>query len=483
MEELILLFAFVKVTFSFNRMMWLMAITVFIWLIVFPIFQSGMFTDGLLYASIARNFYLGQGTWWNIYSHKPTGIIFHEQPPLVFWLQSFFFSMFGDNIYPERIYSFMLSVFSAFTIIKFWKELNHEIKTAWLPVILWLSIYAVRFSAINNVIENTLQFFDLVSVLFLFRAMRNKNMLLSLLLGLLFLFLASMSKGLQGLFPIAVPVCHWLAFKNSSVKKTSTVTLFLIAALFGIYFLMIQSPEILDSYKAYFASRFSGFPNTPHANTEYRIYLFFELLIELLPPIILSMAVVLFIKWKTGIYIPVTSELKSISFFFLLIGLCASVPLMISYEQRFFYLTTSMPYFVLTIAVLIEKYLHQLSIRIQNKIQTIKKISFILFIGIVTGISAAFLYAGKITRDKELLSDVFKIGNKIKDESLIDVTSEGWNNWAAHMYFRRYFNIEFVSGTSGHNYFLYPKKEGTFNSPYYKKVNWDTEYYDVFEKK
>ena len=472
-----------KFNFSFNGMMWLLALTAFIWLIVFPLFQLGMFTDGILYASIARNLYLGQGTWWNIYSHEPTGVFFHEQPPLVFWLQSLFFNLFGDTIYPERIYSLVLSLLSAFTIIKFWQELNHEIKTAWMPVILWLSIYAVRFSAINNVIENTLQFFDLVSVLFLFMVMRNKNMSLNLFLGLLFLFFASLSKGIQGLFPLAVPVCYCLVLRNSSIKKTIANTFFLLIGIAGIYFFMTQSPEILESYKAYFASRFPGFPNTPHANTEYRFYLFFELLIEILPPIVLCFSVFLFVKKKLRINIPLTEEQKRISIFFLLIGLSASLPLMVSYEQRFFYLTTSMPYFVLALSVLIEKYFNQLSIYFQNKIQLIKKISFILLLGIVLGITATFLFAGKITRDKKMLTDVFKIGNKIKDESLIDISSDGWNNWAAHMYFRRYFNIELVSGTSGHSYFIYPKKEVEFNSPYYKKVNWETEYYDVFEKK
>ncbi len=444
--------------------------------------QLGMFTDGLLYASIARNFYLGLGSWWNIYSHEPTGIIFHEQPPLVFWMQSFFFSLFGDTIYPERIYSLVLSLLSAYTIIKFWKELNQEIKTGWLPVILWMSIYAVRFSTINNVIENTLQFFDLVSVLFLFWAIRNKNPVLNLFLGFLFLFLASMSKGIQGLFPIAVPVCYWIVFRNVSIKKSIAHAFLLMAAMIGIYFLMIQSPEILESYKAYFASRFPGFPNTPHANTANRFYLFLKLLIELLPPIILCIPVFLFIKWKLRISIPVSIEQKRISFFFLLIGLCASLPLMISYEQRFFYLTTSMPYFVLALSVLIEKYFRQLSNYFQSNIQQIKKISFILLIGLFSGIIATLFFAGKITRDKEMLSDVFIIGNKINSESVIDISTNGWNNWSAHMYFRRYFNIEFVAGTSGHHFYLHPKKEGEFNTPYYQKVNWETEYYDVYEK-
>lgn len=463
--------------------MWLLAITAFIWLIVFPLFQLGMFTDGLLYASIARNFYLGQGSLWNIYSHEPTGIFFHEQPPLVFWMQSFFFTLLGDTIYPERIYSLVLILLSAIIIIKFWKELNHEIKTAWLPVILWLSIYSVRFSVINNLIENSLQFFDLASVLFLFKAMRNKKVFLNLFLGFLFLFLASLSKGIQGLFPTVVPVCYWLFFRNSSIIKSIAITFFLLSAMFEIYFLMIQSPEILESYKVYFASRFPGFPNTPHANTANRFYLFFELLIELLPPIILSIAIFLFIKWKFRIVIPVTIEQKRISFFFLLIGLIASIPLMVSFEQRFFYLTTSMPYFVLALSVLIEKYFYQLSIHFQNKIHLLKKITFILLIGIALGFAGVFLFAGKITRDKEMLNDVLKIGTRTKGESLIDISSDGWNNWTAHMYFRRYFNIEFVAGTSGHSFYLHPKKEGEFNSPYYNKVNWGTEYFDVFEKK
>ncbi len=464
-------------------MMWLIVVVAFIWLVVFPLFQLGMFTDGMLYASIARNFYLGQGSWWNIYSHQPTGVFFYEQPPLVFWLQSFFFQLIGDSIYAERVYSFVLILCSGFLIIKFWKELNHETKTAWLPLLLWLSIYAVRFSVINNVIENTLQFFDLCSVYFLFKVLTNKSWLLNSILALLFLFLASLSKGIQGLFPIAVPFCYWIAFRNSSIRKSVTLTFFLIAGIAVIYFSLFQSPEISESYKAYFDSRFPGFPNTPHSNTSNRLYLFLQLLIELLPPVFICLFILFFVRKKQSLKIEPTSEQRRFLIFFLLVGLSASLPLMISFEQRFFYLTTSMPFFILGLSVVTEKYFQQLSIFFQNKIQFIKGLSVTLSILILSGIITTYLFAGKITRDKKLLSDVFIIGNKFKNETVLDVSKNGWDNWTAHTYFRRYFNIELIKGTSGHHYFLLPKKEEAIDLPNYNKLEMKTEYYEVYQLK
>ena len=471
-----------KTFYSINSLFWLVVITVFIWLVVFPMFQLGMFTDGMLYASISRNFYLGQGSWWNIYSHEPTKIFFHEQPPLVFWLQSFFFQIIGDSVYTERVYSLVLILLNGVIILFFWKELNNESKTAWIPILLWLSIYSVRFSAINNLIENTLQFFDLCSVYFLLKAIKGGKWFIKFPLGFGFLFLASLSKGFQGLFPIATPFCYWLAFRNFPLKKLLLFSFFLVFGIFGIYYLLFQSPEIHESYKAYFASRFPGFPFTPHTNTNNRLYLFSQLIIELIPPIIIC-GVIFLVSNKNFIHFKIESKYLSerkLLLFFFLVGFTASIPLMISYEQRFFYLTTSMPFFVLGLSIVIKNYVIQIDSILRNKLSFLKRLNATLFILICIGIIATLLFAGRVTRDKELLSDVFVIGEKVKGEDLIDISNSGWNNWTSHTYFRRYFNIELVSGACGHKYFLVPKNENPQNSYSFKKVEWNTTYYNVY---
>ena len=85
---------------------WLLVFSMVIWAIALPLFQNGMFVDGILYATVSRNLALGDGTFWDPFVSKTFMQHFHEQPPLVFWLQALLFKLDSHSIYPERIYSF-----------------------------------------------------------------------------------------------------------------------------------------------------------------------------------------------------------------------------------------------------------------------------------------------------------------------------------------------------------------------------------------
>ncbi|HPB58126.1 MAG TPA: hypothetical protein PLL49_06435, partial [Bacteroidales bacterium] len=80
-------------------------------LIISPAMLSdGMFLDGLLYATISRNLANGIGDFWHPHLTKTLSPVFVGHPPLVFGLQSLFFKILGDNIYVERLYSFLTYV-------------------------------------------------------------------------------------------------------------------------------------------------------------------------------------------------------------------------------------------------------------------------------------------------------------------------------------------------------------------------------------
>ena len=57
----------------------------------------GMFMDGTIYAAISRNLAEGVGTMWALHFSAGLFPVFREHPPLVFWLQSFFFRLLGDG--------------------------------------------------------------------------------------------------------------------------------------------------------------------------------------------------------------------------------------------------------------------------------------------------------------------------------------------------------------------------------------------------
>src|SRR4026207_251780 len=104
-----------------NIPFFIFTLAVFFGLLLPSLVQDGMFMDGILYTVASKNLAHGIGTWWNpvISTHHLSQ--FHEQPPLMFWMLSFFFRVFGDSIYTERIYSFLTACFSAWLIIQTWK--------------------------------------------------------------------------------------------------------------------------------------------------------------------------------------------------------------------------------------------------------------------------------------------------------------------------------------------------------------------------
>src|SRR4030095_9758422 len=146
--------------------------SLFVWLVVAHLFKDGMFTDGVQYATVARNLALGLGTWWEPHFSKTMFDRFHQQPPGAIWLQAFFFKTFGDSIYPERIHCLVTGVIMLILIASTWIKMFDDSnlkQMSWWPQLIWLSIPTVSWGLKNNVTENTMVIFDWLSVAFLLR--------------------------------------------------------------------------------------------------------------------------------------------------------------------------------------------------------------------------------------------------------------------------------------------------------------------------
>lgn len=65
-----------------------------------------------------------------------------EHPPLVYAIQSVFFTLFGDALYIERFYSFLTAVLTAYLISLIWRLLfkteENQKRLSWFPVLLWV---------------------------------------------------------------------------------------------------------------------------------------------------------------------------------------------------------------------------------------------------------------------------------------------------------------------------------------------------------
>lgn len=149
-------------------------------LVAASLVKDGMFMDGMLYACVSHNLAQGLGTFWHPYFSETTMSFFHEQPPLMFGLQSLFFKVLGSSMYTERIYSFIFTIVNAFLIVRIWKAFhineNDESKLAWLPVLLWIIIPVCHWSYANNMEEVTMGVFVSLSMLCTAWSLDKKNL-------------------------------------------------------------------------------------------------------------------------------------------------------------------------------------------------------------------------------------------------------------------------------------------------------------------
>ena len=441
---------------------WVLSFSAIIGLILPILIQDGMFIDGVLYTSVGKNLANGIGSFWFLEFSQlgfADNITFHEQPPLVFAIQSLFFKFLGDSIYVERVYSFITACFNAYLISILWKLITRDYgslnKMAWLPVLLWIITPVCFWSFQNNVMENTMGIFTLSSIYFCYKALyTHKRTYLNLLFAGIFIFLASFSKGVPGLFPIVFFGIYWIVTQQLSFYKMLSFSLVIVFVPTIIYTLMLLDEEAYRSLSIYFSERLIGrIGSSPTVGN--RFYTLYRLVSELLPALIIT--IILLVTYKIK-YInnKIDSSYNKKIILLIIIGLSGSLPLMLTMVQKGFYFSHSIPFFALGLSLLIAPGLLNFIDRINlNKIpfKTFKVFSIIL---LITTIIISLLQIGKTSRNNDLLDDIYQIGEIVPQYTMITIDKSMWNKWDMQCYFVRHFNIS-VDPNNLHEYYLINK--------------------------
>ena len=407
---------------------------------------EGMFFDGTLYAAIARNLAIGKGSFWAPYvSH---GTLFFEHPPLMFAIESFFFRIFGDHLYTEKIYSFITWVITALLIVKLWTKNSTDENyrySFWLPLLLWCCIPTTLWSYPNNMLECTMGIFDLAAVLILYRlAETNKNKVLYLLVAAFLILFAALSKGPVGLFPLAVPAIHWLAFKKNTLGNVflSSITLFALVATAYMLLWQFDAPRYnismyLDNQ---LFSALSGSREKVDSSLGHFALLSF-MLAEFAAPLVLCILIVLasiLLKLKSDNSL---SKRTRIAIFFLLIGLSASLPVMVSIKQRSFYLVPSLPYYVISFALFTYPYLTALIKRYTLPVRIYLFFKIALIVAALAGVPYLLKNVGTAGREQELVHDIKIISSIIPEADTVGICPDMIKDFPFLAYAERYHQI------------------------------------------
>ena len=426
---------------SNNTPFWLLLVGIALMLMSSSLLTEGMFVDGVTYASISRNMAEGQGTFWNPHYTQTLYPEFRQHPPLALGMEALAFKAFGDHLWVEKAYSVLTFLLSGLLIALIWKRTTNRVQWAWLPLLFWLAMPLVTWSATNNLLENTMTVFVLLAVYWMLLSYL-KNNKVWLLLSALPLLCAFLSKGFTGLFPLAFPLVYCIFDERRRWLQGPVDMLLLsvaMALLSGVMFLVF--PSSWSYLKSYFTLQVMG-GGLHEATVTTRFYIVFALLQQLLLPLMLLASAFLLRKMakaKGGRLFEFPPD-RNRFLVFLLVGLTGVLPIMVSVKQRDFYMLAALPFFALALGHLALSTANVLLVGITPAVRKWLTVGSccVLLLGIVLNVT----HIGKYGRDEALIEEVKQKIAEVGDNSIIEISQEEYTHWAKHAsYYMRYGKI------------------------------------------
>jgi hypothetical protein len=144
----------------------------------------------------------------------------------------------------------------------------------------------------------------------------------------------------------------------------------------------------------------------------------------------------------------------------------------------------SMPFFGIALAMLAAP---GFSKGLSNMDTAKKRFKFFkgsMVLGLVVALVVSFTQIGKVSRNNEVLNDVYEIAEIVPDHSLMSVDPLLFDHWDLHVYLMRYFNISMDNRKEVHQDYLLIDKSIPFEvDSAYQIVELNTLKYDLYELK
>lgn len=466
---------------------WLVTLSVVFGLTLPILIQEGMFQDAVLYSAVSHNLSIGFGNFWfpQYSTLNLEGIpSFHEQPPLVFGIQASFFKLLGDSMYVERFYTLLMIVLHILLISYLWKNIFPDNKqynaVSWLPVLFWILIPVGYWSFRNNMIENTVSVFTLCSVIVSYKNVQSdgKNILLWFASGF-FIFLATFSKGVPGFFPITFPFIYWLVSRKISFRECALYTIMLTAVPLIIYGVLLLFPQSRESLSIYFYERLVRRVNSM-PTADYRLEIVWRLFTELIP--VMLFVILSYLLSDIKMLRSNFTKQKADFLLFLLVGLSGALPLTLTMVQKGWYMVPSFPFLGIAFAVLVVPVISSAIQRIdtlQWKYKLFRTVSVLLFVSMTI---FTISQKGKISREQDVISDVYQIGSVVPRFSTLTVPAKMYDQYdfVLQGFLVRYFNIS-ISPYKQYEYFLKEKTMDAAIPQNYQKIDLQLSKYELYK--
>ena len=432
---------------------------------------QGMFGDGLLYASIARNLAEGKGMLWapwfstGYWIDFASGAPYFENPPLMIWMQAGFFRLLGEGWWVEKLYSLFLFILNAWLIVRVWevplRGTVFQEKFGWFPLFFWYFIPSAIWGNPNNLMDNNLLTFCLLALWAgLDGVFSQQRLWLKMSLAGVFVYLGLMTKGPVALYPVAVPFLFVLTICSATQSRRKnewwrgifqSLWIGIVAA--GLFALMLVL--ILESrtyFENYWHQRLgvvlSGVREDAALTGWARLSIFVILAKELAGVAALSLVLFLVFQ-KRKITSEESSRTRKTSQLFLLLGFAGTLPLMLSARQSGMYIIPALPMFALAAGYFHLSVLHSwLSEPGEKTARFLRRLQVWSVAGMFVLAGYLIFLFGQPGRERALLHDLPYIQQAIPKGEKVGVCEKLMRDEHAHTYLQRFHHLELTRDLS-----------------------------------
>jgi 4-amino-4-deoxy-L-arabinose transferase-like glycosyltransferase len=419
--------------------------------------QPGMFIDGVTYAVVSRNLAQGLGSFWYPFYTASVYPQFHEQPPLGFALQAAAFSIFGDHLAVERVYSLAMGLLTGAMIVGLWRKTIRDSTHDWLPIVFWLVPSTVSWGIVNNMLETTQAVFTTGAVLCVVLSVdaRRGSLVWAAVAGLLTLA-AALVKGPNGFFPIAAPAIAALVLHDRAAAAVKTGAVMIGTVTVGVTAVLLPESS-RTSLWMYWNQHVRAAMSGERGGA--RLAAVGALMRHLAGGIFMRMGALLVIFAALGSGLG--RERRGIdpgamrwAIFFLVLGLSGSVPVLLSTKIAGHYLIPSIPIYALGFAALA----HPLVERLRRRFESRSLDRAIGVFGVALLVLAIVVPMMRIPvepRDVGWIAEYRVVGSSLTRGATIGTCPAVADDWGLHAYMQRLFGVSLDSeGPRRHRLYL-----------------------------
>lgn len=426
--------------------LWFISLSLLFFIIILPLVRQGMFLDGIIYAAIAKNLSLDLGNLWQPFYSKTLYPEFYEHPPMVFYLQSLFFKLFGPGFGVERFYSFLMALLQYALIAWYWVQKEKAtLASLGLLLLLWLSI-PLNHLYPSNMLEGTLTLFTTIASLTLLINTQSKpSVIIQNIVSAFAMLIAFLCNGPTAFFPLAIPFIRGFVDDRKTIKHGLKETLILglyLAVILACFYLAF--PNALSNTRKYFAQQLlpslvgelqPKYIGLKHLNI---LLLYFR---AIGPALMVSVLCIFYASKQTHQpFIKILSHQiknKQVILFFL-IGLVSSLPVGLNHRQAFNYIMQAAPFMTLTVMWLCFEPIKMLINSFHHHPSVFKAISRLSYGILALSCICVVILSKGYNRNEAMIKDIHYLIEHFKNDEIFSVSRDIYYSWYSGAYFSRF---------------------------------------------